>query len=183
MSYDISALKVLIKKIFPPKESIYTVDTNDDGKVDSIVVKALNVIMPIEIPNKIEIGGFDSENFDFDNFDLTEYGKIYLDDKPIDISKQEFEVQKLKTRFSFYHKEERFKIDDLIGGKLAGRIIALGDSIDILINLDEDSIKKFTEGKHKLCLESELVPKLEFNFELNKKNMNKKLSEVISFYK
>ena len=32
MPIDISALKVLFKKVFPPKKSIYTVDTNDDGK-------------------------------------------------------------------------------------------------------------------------------------------------------
>jgi len=179
MSYDISALKVLIKKIFPPKESVYTVDSSGDGVVDAIVIKALNVIMPIEIPEKIELGGFDSESFDFNNFDLSEYGKLYLDDDPINISKSEFEITKLKERFIFHHKGEQFRIDDLISGKLAGRIIALGDSIDILIKIDKDGITKFSEGKHKLSVESELVPKLEFNFELTKKNMNKKLDEII----
>ncbi|MFX1498276.1 MAG: hypothetical protein ACFFBH_12175 [Promethearchaeota archaeon] len=182
MSYDISALKVLIKKIFPPKESVYTVDSNADGTADSIVIKALNVFMPIEIPDKIEIGGFNSENFNVKNFDLSDYGKLYLDDNPIDISKMEFEVEKLKERFCIYHKGEEFRIDDLIKGKLAGRIVALGDSIEILIKVDKETIAKFSEGKHKLALESELVPKLEFNFELNHKNMNKKLDEVISYF-
>ncbi|MFW9771768.1 MAG: hypothetical protein ACFFEO_06330 [Candidatus Thorarchaeota archaeon] len=183
MSYDISALKVLIKKIFPPKESVYIVDSNGDGTIDSIVIKALNVFMPIEIPEKIEIGGFNSENFNVKNFDLSEYGKLYLDDNPIDISKVEFEVEKLKERFFIYHKGEEFRIDDLIKGKLAGRLIALGDTIEILIKVDKETITKFSEGKHKLALESELVPKLEFHFELNHKNMNKKLDEVISYFK
>lgn len=180
MSYDISALKVLIKKIFPPKESVYIVDSTGDGKLDSIVIKALNVFMPIEIPEKIEIGGFNSENFDLHNFDLSEYGKLYLDDNPIYISKKDFEIEKLKERFLIYHKGEKFRIDDLISGKLAGRLIALGDSIDIHIKIDKDAIKKFSEGKHKLTIESELIPKLEFYFELTKKNLNKKLREVIS---
>jgi len=50
MSFDISALKVLIKKVFPPKKSIYTVDTTGDGKADALLIKALNLIMPILIP-------------------------------------------------------------------------------------------------------------------------------------
>ena len=183
MSYDISALKVLIKKIFPPKESVYIVDSSGDGIMDSIVIKALNVFMPIEIPEKIEIGGFNSENFDLHNFDLSEYGRLYLDDNPIHISKKDFDIEKLKERFLIYHKGEKFRIDDFISGKLAGRLIALGDTIEILIQVEKETIAKFSEGKHKLSLESELVPKLEFHFELNHKNMNKKLEEVISYFK
>lgn len=172
MSYDISALKVLIKKIFPPKSSVYTVDTIGDNVADSILIKALNVIMPIEVPNEIELGGFTTKDFDLNRFDLSEYGKIFLDNERIKISKDEFEIDKLKTRFIIYHKEEQFTVDDIIDGKLGGRLIALGDTVDILIKLDRNALKKFTEGKHKFRLESELIPVLEFSFELNEDNMN-----------
>ena len=172
MSYDISALKVLIKKIFPPKSSVYIVDTTGDSKPDSILIKALNVIMPIEVPDEIELGGFSTKEFDLNTFDLSEYGKIFLDDERITISKDEYEIDKLKTRFVIHHKGERFTVDDIIEGKLGGRLIALGDTIDIMIKLDENALKKFTKGKHKFRMESELIPILEFNFELNEDNMN-----------
>lgn len=173
VSIDISALKVLIKKIFPPKSSVFTVDTTGDKTPDSILIKALNIIMPIEIPNEIELGGFSTNDFDLNTFDLSEYGKIYLDNERIIISKDEFEIDKLKTRFIIRHKDERFTIDDIINGKLGGRLIALGDTIDILIKLDKNALNKFTEGNHALKLESELIPVLEINFELTKENMNK----------
>jgi hypothetical protein len=172
VSYDLSALKVLIKKIFPPKSSVYTVDTTGDKNADAILIKALNIIMPIEIPNEIELGGFSTKDFDLNTFDLSEYGKIFLDEERITISKDDFEVDKLKTRFVIHHKDEKFTIDDILEGKLGGRLIALGDTIDIIIRLDKQALKKFTEGKHKFKLESELIPVLEFNFELNNDNMN-----------
>lgn len=177
MSYDISALKVLIKKIFPPKSSVYTVDTTGDNIADSILIKALNVIMPIEVPDEFELGGFSTKDFDLNTFDLSEYGKIFLDDERITISKDEFEIDKLKTRFIIYHKGERFTVDDIIDGKLGGRLIALGDSVDILVKLDTNALKKFSVGKHKFRLESELIPVLEFSFELNENNMNQEYFE------
>jgi hypothetical protein len=182
MSFDISSLmstlKVLFKKIFPPKESIYTVDTNGDGKADSLLIKALNVIMPMEVPKEIEIGGFSTKDFDINSFDLSDYGKLFLDDVAINVSKNDFEVTKLKDHFTIYLKKERFTIDDLLSGKLAGKIIALGDTINILIDIDEDSIEKFSEGKHNLKFRSEIIPILEFNFELGKENLNQSFDSV-----
>jgi len=174
MSYDISALKVLIKKIFPPKKCVFTVDTNGDGKADAVLIKALNVIMPVEIPEKIEFGGFNSDDFDLKKFELSDYGKFYLDEEPIDVSSEEFEIDKLKEHFLIYHGGDHFKIDEIIKGKLAGRMIALGDTINFLIRLEKDALDKFTIGKHKFTLESELVPKFEFNFELTQDNINQK---------
>jgi hypothetical protein len=176
MPYDLTALKVLFKKIFPPKKSIYTVDSNGDGKVDSILIKALNVIMPIEIPEDIELGGFSTKNFNLKNFDLSEYGKIYLDDEPITIAKEDFDVERIKERFLIYHRSEEFTVDDIIKGKLGGRIIALGDSINIIIKIDEEGFKKFSKGRHTFKFESELIPTLEFNFELTDENLNQKFN-------
>jgi len=178
MSFDISALKVLFKKIFPPRKSIYTVDTIGDGKADSLLIKALNVIMPIEVPKELELGGFSTKNFNINNFELSDYGKIFLDGVPINVSKKDFDLTKLKDHFAFYHKEERFTIDELLSGKLAGRIIALGDTINILIRIDEDGIEKFSEGKHNFKFISEIIPTLEFNFELGKENLNQKFESV-----
>jgi len=178
MSFDISALKVLFKKVFPPKKSIYTVDTNGDGRADSLLIKALNVIMPFQVPKEIELGGFNTKNFDINNFELSDYGKIFLDDVPINVSKKDFNIAKLKDHFTFYLKEERFTIDELLSGKFASRIIALGDTISILIRIDEDGIKKFSEGKHNFKFKSEVIPILEFNFELGKENLNQKFEAV-----
>ena len=179
MSFDISALKVLFKKVFPPKKSIYTVDTNSDGKADSLLIKALNVIMPIQIPKEIELGGFSTKNFDINKFELSDYGKMYLDDFPINVSKKDFEIEKLKGHFRFFLKDEEFTIDDLLNGKLAGRIIALGATINILIKIDEDGLEKFSEGKHVFKFKSEIIPTLEFSFELGAENLNQKFDPKV----
>ena len=171
MSYDISALKVLFKKIFPPKKSIYTVDTSRNGIADSLLIRAFNVVMAFEIPNEIELGGFSSKKFDFAHFDLQDYGKMYIDEEPITIAKDEFNVEAIKDRFLIYHNGEKFTIDDFLSGNLAGRIIGLGDTINILIKIDENGIKKFTKGKHRFIFESKLIPKLEFEFELDDENL------------
>ncbi len=178
MSFDISALKVLIKKIFPAKKSIYTVDTNGDGKADALLIKALNLIMPILIPKEIELGGFSTKNFDVKNFELSDYGKMYLDEIPINVSKKDFDAEKLKGHFTLYHKGEKFTIDDLLSGKLAGRMIALGDTIDILIKIDQNGLEKFSEGTHTFKFKSEVIPTLEFNFELSKENLNQSFDSV-----
>ena len=94
------------------------------------------------------------------------------------VSKKDFDIAKLKDHFTFYIKEERFTIDELLSGKLAGRIIALGDTINILIRIDEEGIDKFSEGKHNFKFKSEIIPILEFNFELGKENLNQSFDSV-----
>lgn len=174
MPIDISALKVLFKKVFPPKKSIFTVDTNNDGKADSLLIKAFNVIMPIFVPKHIELGGFSTKNFDINNFELSDYGKMYLDDFPINVSKKDFDIEKLKGHFRLFLKDEEFTIDDLLSGGLAGRMIALGDTINILIKIDQEGLEKFSEGKHTFKFKSEIIPTLEFSFELGPENINQK---------
>ena len=172
MDYDISALKVLFKKIFPPKKSIFTVDTTGDGNADSLLIKAFNVVMAIEIPPEIELGGFSSKDFNLKRFDIKDYGKLYIDEIPVTIAENEFNIETIKNHFMIFHKGVSFTIDDLLAGNLAGRIIALGDTINILIRIKSEGIKKFTKGKHKLIFESKLIPKLEFDFELDDDNLN-----------
>ena len=172
MDYDISALKVLFKKIFPPKKSIFTVDTTGDGNADSLLIKAFNVVMAIEIPPEIELGGFSSKDFNLKRFDIKDYGKLYIDEIPVTIAENEFNIETIKNHFMIFHKGVSFTIDDLLAGNLAGRIIALGDTINILIRIKSEGIKKFTKGKHKLIFESKLIPKLEFDFELDDSNLN-----------
>ncbi len=172
MDYDISALKVLFKKIFPPKKCIFTVDTTGNGNADSLLIRAFNVVMAIEIPPEIELGGFSSKDFNLKRFDLKEYGKLYIDENPVTIAENEYNVETIKNHFMIYHKGKSFTIDDLLAGNLAGRIIALGDTINILIKIKSEGIKKFTKGKHKLIFQSGLIPKLEFDFELDDDNLN-----------
>lgn len=174
MSIDLSAFRVLIKKIFPPKKSVFTVDTTGNGRADSILLKAQNLILPFVVPEKIEFGDHDAKSFDFNDFDLSERLKIKLDDLPIDLSKNTVNMKTMQESFLIYHKGESFKIDEILRGKLGGRTIALGDFISILIKLDSKSLERLTKGKHVLSFEGENVPKLEINFELHDENMNQK---------
>jgi hypothetical protein len=60
-------------------------------------------------------------------------------------------------------------------GKLSGRTIDLGDTISVLLKIDESSLEMFTEGKHSFKIESDLILNLEIFFELDENNMNIKL--------
>ncbi len=174
--YDLSAFKVLVKKIFPPKESVFTVDTTGDGKTDSLQIKVINVIVPFVIPEEIEIGDFKSRDFDPDGFDISKYGKFILDDKPLNLSKENFNIDDLTNQMLIYHKGESFNINEILEGKLSGRTIPLGDSISILIKLNKDTLEMFNEGKHAFKFESELISNLEIFFELDDNNMNIKFN-------
>lgn len=172
ISFDLSAFKVLLKKIFPPKKSVFTVDTTGDGKGDSIQIKVINLIFPFVVPENIKLGDFNLKSFDLQNFDFSEYVKFLIDDRPINISKDSIDIETVKDRFLIYHKGESFKLDDVLKGKLSGRTIALGDTISILIKLDTETLNIMTEGKHEFKIDSELVSNLIINFELDDSNMN-----------
>ena len=174
ISFDLSAFKLLIKKIFPPKKSVFTVDTTGDGKGDSIQIKVINLILPFVVPENIELGDFKLKSFDLQNFDFSEYVKLLIDDRPINVSKDSINLEQIKDRFLIFHKGESFKLDNILEGKLSGRTISLGDSISILIKLDTESLKILTEGKHIFKIESDLVSNLIINFELDETNMNLK---------
>ena len=174
MPIDLSAFRVLIKKIFPPKKSIFKVDTTGNGLADSILIKAQNLIVPFVVPDKIELGDRNLKNFDLNDFDLSEQLTIKFDDEPINLSKRNVNLKTVQDRFLLYHKGESFTISEILGGKLSRRTIALGDFILILIKLDTKSLEKLTKGKHVLSFEGQNVPKLEINFELHDENMNQR---------
>jgi len=88
MPFDLSALRVLIKKIFPPNESILTVDTTGDGKVDSVQIRAFNVVMPFVMPEEIALRDIGMKDFNGRSFNLSDYGKIMLDGETINISNE-----------------------------------------------------------------------------------------------
>lgn len=167
---DLKNLKVptaMIKKIFPPKKSVYTVDTTGDGKADSVKLVALNVIMPFGVPAKEDLG-----DIDVDEIDPSEHGKLLLDGEQIDISKGASNINLIKESLRIYHKGENFSFEDALGGKMGGRTIAMGDEITIVFKLDESFLAKLTEGKHTLSIESDKIPNVEIGFELIKSNMN-----------
>lgn len=172
MSYDLSAFKVLIKKIFPPKKCVYTLDTTGNGKADSVQIKALNVIIPFVIPENIKIGDFNIQTFDMNNIDISKYAKIYLDNELLNISKENVNLDTIQERIMIYHGGELFTLNNILEGKLSGRTIALGDNISIILKLDESSLEKLTEGKHIFKIESDIITGIEIHFELDKNNMN-----------
>ncbi len=172
MSYDLSVFKVLIKKIFPPKKCVYTLDTTGNGKADSVQIKALNVIIPFVIPENIKIGDFNIQTFDMNNIDISKYAKIYLDNELLNISKENVNLDTIQERIMIYHGGELFTLNNILEGKLSGRTIALGDNISIILKLDESSLEKLTEGKHIFKIESDVITGIEIHFELDKNNMN-----------
>jgi hypothetical protein len=172
MPYDLSAFKVLLRRLFPLKESVFTVDTTGDGNPDSLQIKVLNLIIPFVIPEEIEIGDFNIKNYNPNDFDLSKYGKFYLDNVELNFSKKNVNLDTLKNRLLIYHKGESFNLDNIIEGKLSGRTINLNDEISVLIRLEEDSLKKFTKGTHHFKIESDLVSNLIIQFELDESNLN-----------
>lgn len=163
---------MLLRKLFPSKKSIFTVDTTSNGNADSLQIKVLNLIIPFVIPEHIEIGDFSLKEFDSNSFDISQYGKLLLDDIPLNFTKESFNLDNIKNRLLIYHIGESFNINDVLEGKLSGRTIDLGDSISVLIKVDENSLKMFTEGEHVFKVESDFITNLEIIFELDESNMN-----------
>ncbi|MFX0072608.1 MAG: hypothetical protein ACFFAO_16105 [Candidatus Hermodarchaeota archaeon] len=171
---DIKNIKVpsaMIKKVFPPKKSVFTVDTTGDGNVDSVKLVALNVLMPVGVPSKEDMG-----DVNVDEIDPSEYGKLLLDGEQVDISKGSSNIELIKSSLRIYHKGESYSFVDAVGGKMGGKTIAMGDEITVVFKLDKDFLSKLTEGKHTLSVESEKIPKIEIGFELTKNNMNQKFT-------
>jgi hypothetical protein len=170
--YDLSAFKVLIKKIFPPKKCVSTLDTTGNGKADSVQISALNVIIPFVVPENIEIGDFNIHTFNMNDIDISNYANIYLDNELLNISKDNINLDTIQERLMIYHGGEIFTLNNILEGKLSGRTIALGDKLSIILKLDESSLEKLTEGKHIFSIESDVITGIEIHFELNKNNMN-----------
>ena len=168
----------MIKKIFPPDKSVFTVDTNGDGKTDSLQIKFINLLLPFVIPKEIEIGDFNIKEFDPKTLDLSKYGEFFLDDTKLNFSKENVNLDIISNRLLIYHKGESFNLNDILEGKLGGRTINLKDSISVLIKLDDDTLSTFTKGSHCFKIESDLISNFVINFELDETNMNKQFYPV-----
>ncbi len=162
----------MIRKIFPPNKSVFTVDSNGDGKIDSLQIKFINLLLPFVIPKEIEIGDFNIKELDPTSLDVSKYGKFFLDDTELNFSKDNVNLDTIKDRLLIYHKGESFNFDDIMEGKLVGRTINLNDSVSLFLKLENDTLKKFSKGSHSFRIESDLVSNLVINFELDESNMN-----------
>jgi hypothetical protein len=172
MPFDVSAFKLLIKKMFPPNKCVSTLDTTGNGKPDSIKIQVINVIVPFVVPAKIEIEDFNFQNIDKNNIDPFQFGNIFLDNELISLTKENLKLDVLQEKIQIFHGNELFTLEDIIENKFSGRTIALGDTISVIIKLDENSLKKFNEGAHIFKIESDFITGLEINFELDEDNMN-----------
>ena len=173
MPFDLTALKVLIRKIFPPERCVFTVDTTNDGKSDSILIRAYNVVVPFEIPEEINIENSEEENGESKalSFNDFEFITIYFNNEKIDLPHQKIKKESIQENFLIYHDGNKFTLSDILTGGLRGRVIKLGDIIDILLKVDENTIKKLTKGKHTFKIESPLFS-LELKLDLSDKNFN-----------
>ncbi len=172
MGINLSSLKVLIKKIFPPNKCVYTVDLDNDGMEDALLIRAINVVIPLDIPNEINIQNLSKEKIEQENFNIGEIFQIYLDNEKIDLSKTIIDKEVIQENVLLIHKEQTFTLKDILEGKLKGRTIALGDTIDILLHMNKNNLNRLTEGKHTFKIESEVLPSLKVNFILSKDNFN-----------
>lgn len=169
---DLSAFKVLIKKIFPPKDCVFTVDLNGDGSPDALLIRALNVVFPFEIPENITLDKLNGKDIKEGNINVGSILEIYLDGEKIDLSNQAIDNELIQEHFLLIHNDEQFSFLDIFGGKLSGRSIALGDQIDILLKMDKSHFERLKEGSHSFKIESSLFPTLKVNFSLTEKNFN-----------
>ncbi|MBD3212301.1 MAG: hypothetical protein GF311_06810 [Candidatus Lokiarchaeota archaeon] len=177
MEFDLSSFKVLIKKIFPPHKCVYTIDTSGDGTADSILIRAVNVVIPIEIPEELDIGDMIGGQMDSENLDFSSFLTLYLDEEQIKLPKNLKSEKSLTENFSLYHKDQKLSFNDLVEGKFGGRTIGLGDKIDIVLKVGEKTLNKLTEGKHTLTLESSSFPSLDVHFNLSEDNFNRIYSD------
>ena len=175
MAFNLSALKVLIKKIFPPNKSVYTVDTTHDGKADSILIRAFNIVIPFELPREIILEGTKNRESDDSILAISdlEVLSIYFDEERIKLPHQLLENESIQENIYVYHDNSKFSLADILEGKLKGRLIKLGDNIDIILRFDENTLRKLTKGNHILKIESHLVT-LELNLSLTESNFNVK---------
>ena len=156
-------------------KSVYTVDTNFDGKTDSILIRAFNVVIPFELPDEIILEGTknrESEDSILSISDL-EILKIYFDDERIELPHQLIEKELIQENICIYHDGVKFNLSDILEGKLKGRLIKLGDMIDIILKVEENILKKLSKGKHTFKIESQLVT-LELSLSLSDANFNVK---------
>ncbi len=172
MDIDLSAFKVLIKKVFPPEKCVFTVDLNRNGDPDALLIRALNLVFPFEMPDEISIDGVERKDVKAGNFDISSVFQIFLDGEKIDLSKKGIDNELIQERFVLVHNMNQFTFLDIIKGHLGGRTIALGDTIDILLRMDKSNFKRLTEGNHKFRIESTFFPTLDVFFTLTKKNFN-----------
>lgn len=155
----------LIEKIFPPKECINLVDTNDDGLSDSIQIQAINWILPFTVPDTIDLGGFNLETTD-----LSGMIQIMIDSEPLEI----YDIKYLRENVSFYFRGNNYTLNSILDGALAGQTVAVGDKLTILLKLKEADMKKLEEskGKHDIVIDIKNLPTITIKCELFEKNMN-----------
>lgn len=155
----------LIEKIFPPKECINLVDTNNDGLSDSIQIQAINWVLPFTIPETIDLGDFNLETTD-----LSSMIQIVIDSEPLEI----YDMKYLRENARFFFKGNNFTFNSILDGTLAGQTVAVGDKLTILLKLKEADTKKLEEskGKHEIIINIKSLPTLTIKYELFEKNMN-----------
>jgi hypothetical protein len=134
------------------------------------------VIIPFDIPQEINIENFSKEKIEQEDFNFVKIFQIYLDNEKIDLSGKAIDKEAIQENFLLVHNQESFTLKDILEGKLKGRTIGLGDTVDIILRMDKSYLNRLDEGNHTFRIESEILPSLKVNFILSEDNFNIKYS-------
>ncbi|MBD3351674.1 MAG: hypothetical protein GF364_09335 [Candidatus Lokiarchaeota archaeon] len=124
--------KYILKRMFPKNKCLKVV--KKDGK-NYIWVQMVNVLSPITVPDKIDIGDFDI-NTAPDYIDL----KINGTDMPVT-------VEDVKKYVTIWTQGEGYSYDDILEkNKAAGVTIPVGGKLTLLIDMDYPGAKDAVTG-------------------------------------
>ncbi|MHA1341751.1 MAG: hypothetical protein ACTSRZ_17880 [Promethearchaeota archaeon] len=124
--------KYILKRMFPKDKCLKVV--KKDGK-DYVWIQMINVLQPIAVPDKIDIG-------DFDINDAPNYIEIKVNGNPINVT-----VEDVKKYVTIWAQGQGFNLDDiLVENKAAGMTIPVGGKLTLMIDMDFPGIRDIITG-------------------------------------
>jgi hypothetical protein len=130
----------MLKRIFP-QDCLGLVDISGNGTPDALLIEGINILMPISMPKTMNLG-----NYTID--DVEKFGSVTIDGVKMNLDSQTI----LSDVFLFIGGE-LYSLGDLFQGKAAGKKIAMGDRIKLVVKLDSFAGLQTEAGVHKIAIE------------------------------
>lgn len=124
--------KYILKRMFPKDKSLKVV--KKDGK-SFIMIQMVNVLQPLSVPDKIDIGDFDVNS-------APNYLDLKINGKDLKVT-----VENVKKYVTIWAQGKGFNYEDiLVHNKAAGITIAVGGKISLLIDMAYPGVKDLVPG-------------------------------------